>query len=468
MPESKYPLVIIGGGPAGYTAAIRAAQLGIKTALVEKQSKLGGTCLNVGCIPSKALLTSSEHYYNAKYKMEAHGVVIKDLSLDISAMMQRKNQAVETLAKGLNFLMRKNGVDVIHGTAHLVGTNNVFVKTETENFTIGAECIILAAGSVPQELTFLKSDGARVLTSDDALSLENVPQSMMVIGAGAVGLELGSVWSRLGAKVTFVEMLPAIAAGMDKEIASGLQTSLTTQGMEFHLSATVQSAEVKDHCVALKIATANGELDWEAEKVLVAAGRRPYTDELFLEEAEIHCDEKGFIEVNEHWQTKVPTIYAIGDLIRGPMLAHRAMEEGVALVERLAGKAGMVNEALLPRIVYTAPEAAAVGITEEIAHERGYQYRIGKSSFSHNGRAVASGLTKGFVKLIADAQTDRLIGAHILGAEASELIAECIMLMEFGGSVEDLARSMHAHPTLNEAIKEAAWSIHPRLGGHAE
>lgn len=460
MPESKYQLVIIGGGPAGYNAAIRAAKLGIKVLLVDKNPRLGGTCLNVGCIPSKALLSSSEHYYHAKYKLERHGVMVKELSLDIQTMMERKNTIVENLAQGIDFLMKKNHVDVLHGTAHLVGTNNVFIKTRDDNFTIGVECILLASGSVPREIASLETDGKFILNSDDVLSLEKVPESMVIVGAGAIGLELGSVWSRLGTRVTFVEMLPHIAVGMDLEISSALQDTLTTQGMRFHLESSVQSVEIKDKSVALKIKQNEEEISLEAEKVFVAGGRRPYTDELFLEEAEIVCDEKGFINVNEHWQTNVENIYAIGDLIKGPMLAHRAIEEGIAVVEQLAGKAAMVNYALLPKIIYTSPEIADVGLTEESAREHGYTYRIGKSAFSHNGRAVASDSTKGFVKLIADSHTDRLLGAHIISSEASELIAECIMLMEFGGSIEDLARAVHGHPVMCEAIKEAAWVIH--------
>lgn len=459
MSDIKYSLAIIGGGPGGYSSAIRASQLGIKTVLIEKNPTLGGTCLNAGCIPSKALLASTEFVHIAQHKFAAHGIALQGMTVDVATMMNRKNQAVAKLTKGLDFLMKQNNVDIIHGTAHLIGSNGVFIKNENGNQTLDVEKIILATGSVPIELPFLKFDGQKVLNSDHALSLPTAPQSMIIIGAGAIGLELGSVWARLGTRVTVLELLPRIAAGMDHDIASTLQKMLAVQGLTFNLNTQVKSAQIKENSVAITTSQDGKDSTFEAEKVFVAVGRRPCADDLFLDESGVKRDEKGRIQINSQWQTNISNIFAIGDLVDGPMLAHKAMEEGVAVAEQIAGKAGMVNYKVIPNIIYTMPEAAGVGFTEDAVKQTGGEYRVGKSFLMANGRAVAADCAEGFVKIIADAKTDRLLGAHILAPNASELIAECIAVMEFGGSAEDLARTMHAHPTMTESIKEAALAV---------
>lgn len=456
---NKYQLAIIGGGPGGYSAAIRASQLGIKTVLIEKSPTLGGTCLNVGCIPSKALLASTEFVHLAQHKFAAHGISLQGMTVDATTMMNRKNQVVAKLTKGLDFLMKQNNINVIHGTAHLIGSNGIFIKNENWNLTIDVEKIILATGSVPIELPFLKFDGQKILHSDHALSLPTAPQSMMIIGAGAIGLELGSVWARLGTRVTMLELLPRIAAGMDNDVASTLQKMLSTQGLTFHLNTQVKSVEIKENSVSVTASQDEKDAIFEAEKVFVAVGRRPFTDDLFLDESGVKRTEKGRVQINSQWQTNITNIYAIGDLVEGPMLAHKAIEEGIAAAEQIDGKPGMVNYKVIPNVIYTMPEAASVGLTEDAVKQTGGEYRVGKSFLMANGRALAADCAEGFVKIIADAKTDRLLGAHILAHNASELIAECIAVMEFGGSAEDLARTVHAHPTMAEAVKEAAASI---------
>jgi dihydrolipoamide dehydrogenase len=456
MSDTTFDVIFLGSGPAGYVGALRAAQLGLRVAVVEKRPALGGTCLNVGCIPSKALLTSSEHYHFAQTRFAAHGLILGELGLDLKTMMRRKQDVVDRLGKGIAALFKKETVTRFLGTGTLVDAQTVGVASESGTQRLTARrAIVVATGSVPMDLPFLKPDGVRWLTSDHALALESVPASLTVIGAGAIGLELGSVWARLGSKVTVVEFLPRIAAFMDAELSSALQRSLEKQGLAFHLGAQVKSANVTETGVTLSVAQDDKTFSLESERVLVAVGRRPFHEGLGLERLGIKLTPKGRIQIDAHWQTSVPGVFAVGDVVEGPMLAHKAEEEGIALAEHLAGKGGHVNYDLIPSVVYTAPEAAAVGLTEEQAKEKGISIKKGKHPFLANGRALAADSSDGFVKVIADAKTDRLLGAHILHAQASELIAECVAVMEFGGSAEDIGRTVHAHPTLSEAIKEA-------------
>jgi dihydrolipoamide dehydrogenase len=465
MPDFDYQLVVIGSGPGGYVAAIRAAQLGLKTAIVEKDKTLGGTCLNVGCIPSKALLASSEHLHFAQERFAAHGIIAKDIKFDLGAMMKRKGEVVGKLTSGVAYLMKKNKIEVVKGLGKLIDGNTVEVTDEGgAKKALKAQNILLATGSVPVELPFLKFDGKKIISSDQGIALDKVPKSMLIIGAGAIGLELGSVWSRLGAEVTIVEFLPRIAAvGFDAETSKILQRNLEKLGIKFELGTKVHSAKVTDKGVELEGANEKGVVSYKAEIVLVAVGRKPFTTGLDLEKAGVKLTDRGRIAVNDHWQTNVPSIYSIGDVIDGPMLAHKAHEEGVAVAERLAGKPGEVNYKIIPSVIYTAPEAASVGITEEQAKEQKLEVRVGKFAFTANGRAIASDTTEGFAKIITDAKTDRVLGAHIVASNASELIAETVLLMEFSGSSEDLARTIHAHPTMSEAVKEAALAVDGRM-----
>ena len=465
MPDFDFQLVVIGSGPGGYVAAIRASQLGLKVAIVEKDATLGGTCLNVGCIPSKALLASTEHLHFARERFAAHGIIAKEIGVDLGAMMKRKLEVVGKLTGGVTYLMKKNKVEVVKGFGKLVDANTVSVTGEGgATRTIKAQNIILATGSVAIELPFLKYDGKRVINSDQGIALEKVPKSMLVVGAGAIGLELGSVWKRLGAEVTVVEFLPRIAAvGFDPETSKILQRNLEKLGMKFELSTKIESAKVGDKGVELKGSNASGPVAYQADIVLVAVGRKPFTTGLDLEKAGVKLTDRGRIAVNEHGQTNVPNIYAIGDVTDGPMLAHKAHEEAVAIAENIAGKPGHVNYQVIPGVIYTAPEAASVGLTEDEAKEKKLDVKIGKFSFTANGRAIAADTTEGFAKIIADAKTDKVLGAHIVASNASELIAETVLLMEFSGSSEDLARTIHAHPTMSEAVKEAALAVDGRM-----
>jgi dihydrolipoamide dehydrogenase len=464
MPDFDYQLVVIGSGPGGYTAAIRAAQLGLKTAIVEKDPTLGGTCLNVGCIPSKALLASTEHLHFARERFPAHGLITGEIKVDLGAMMKRKLEVVGKLTGGVAYLMKKNKIEVVKGLARLAGPNTVEVDDHGAKKTLRTQNVLLATGSVPIELPFLKFDGKRVISSDQAIALEKVPKSLLVIGAGAIGLELGSVWARLGAKVTVIEFLPRIAAvGFDAETSKILQRNLEKLGMKFELGTKIESATVGDKGVELKGANAAGPVSFSGDLVLVAVGRKPFTAGLDLEAAGVKLTERGRIATHDHWQTSAPGIYAIGDVIDGPMLAHKAHEEAVAVAERIAGKPGHVNYDVIPGVIYTAPEAASVGLTEDEAKERKLEVKVGKFSFTANGRAIANDTTDGFAKIIADAKTDRVLGAHIVASNASELIAETVLLMEFGGSAEDLARTVHAHPTMSEAVMEAALAVDGRM-----
>jgi dihydrolipoamide dehydrogenase len=460
---AEFDLIIIGSGPGGYVAAIRAAQLGLKTAIIEKSKALGGTCLNIGCIPSKALLNSSHHFSFARKEAASHGVIVGDVRLDLPAMLKRKDKTVAQLTGGVAFLMKKNGVTRYEGLGRVTAPGRVSVTGAGEPQELTAPHIILATGSVPIDLPHMPVDGKTVVTSTEALAFAAVPERLVVIGGGAIGLELGSVWARLGAEVTVVEFLPRIALGFDLELARGLQKGLEADGLKFHLEAKVEAVTLKVERAAVRAAGKDGgEFVLEADKVLVAVGRKAYLGDTIADEVRLTLDERRRVQVNAHFQTNIPGLYAIGDVISGPMLAHKAEEEGIACVERIAGKAGHVNYDVIPGVIYTHPELASAGWSEEQAKEKGVAVRIGKFPFKANGRALASDSADGFVKLIADAKTDRLVGAHILCAGASELIAEAVTIMEFGGSAEDLARTVHAHPTLSEAVKEAALAVDGR------
>ena len=448
--------MVIGAGPGGYTAAIKATQLGMKTAIVEKGKNLGGTCLNVGCIPSKALLSSSELFHEAQHGFKSHGIKAEGVTMDVAAMMKRKDGVVRKMARGIDYLMNKNGIEHVSGSGRIVNAGEVEVTGGEATRTLKTKRILIATGSSVSGLPFLEFDGETVLSSDHAIALGQAPESMIVIGGGAIGLELGSVWARLGTKVTVVEFLPRIAAIFDEDITQALQKLLQKQGLKFHLGTGVESAEKTKTGIKLTAAKGDKSLELEAEKVLVAVGRKPNTDGLGATEAGVELDERGRIRTDAEWQTNVPGIYAIGDVIAGPMLAHKAEQEAVAAVERMAGKAGRVNYDTIPWVIYTAPEVAAVGLTEAEAKEKGHEVSVGAFPFQANGRAVAGAHADGLAKIIADKETDRVLGAQILSANASELIAEAVLLMEFDGSAEDLARTIHAHPTMSEGLREAA------------
>ena len=452
----EFDLVVIGAGPGGYTAAIKATQLGMKTAIVEKGKNLGGTCLNVGCIPSKALLSSSELFHEAQHGFKSHGIKAEGVTMDVAAMMKRKDGVVRKMARGIDYLMNKNGIEHVSGSGRIVNAGEVEVTGGKAVRTLKTKRILIATGSSVSGLPFLEFDGETVLSSDHAIALGQAPESMIVIGGGAIGLELGSVWARLGTKVTVVEFLTRIAAIFDEDITQALQKLLQKQGLKFHLGTGVESAEKTKTGIKLTAAKGDKSLELEAEKVLVAVGRKPNTDGLGATEAGVELDERGRIRTDAEWQTNVPGIYAIGDVIAGPMLAHKAEQEAVAAVERMAGKAGRVNYDTIPWVIYTAPEVAAVGLTEAEAKEKGHEVSVGAFPFQANGRAVAGAHADGLAKIIADKETDRVLGAQILSANASELIAEAVLLMEFDGSAEDLARTIHAHPTMSEGLREAA------------
>jgi len=456
-----FDLVVIGGGPGGYVAAIRAAQLGLRTACIEKYPTLGGTCVNVGCIPSKALLDSSEHFERAKSGLAVHGVNVSGVSLDLARMQARKLKVVAELTRGIDFLFGKHKVERALGTGRLVSAREVEVKGEGGARRLAAERLLIATGSKPVALPGIAYDDRRIIHSTQALSLEQVPGRMLVIGAGVIGLELGSVWRRLGSDVTVLEYMDRALPGVDVGSAKLLQRSLERQGMKFRFGVSARSAEVVGDEVRVEVAANAGGAPetLTADVLLVAVGRRPYTDGLGAAELGVKLDAKGRVIVDEHYQTNVPGVFAIGDVIAGPMLAHKAEEEGIACVERMAGVAGHVNYDCIPNVVYTHPELASVGVSEEEARERGHEVRVGTFPFQANGRAKAMGEREGQVKLVADAATDRLLGAHIVGARASDLIAELVVAMELGASAEDVARSVHAHPTLPEAVKEAALGV---------
>ena len=459
----KFDVVIIGSGPGGYVAAIRAGQLGLKTAIIEKDKDLGGTCLNIGCIPSKALLTSSDHFTFAKKEAEKHGIVIDGVHVDLAKMQQRKDKVVKTMNSGVRALMKTNKVTTFEGFGTITAPGKVSIKSSSgQAQEIETKNIIIATGSMPIELPFAKFDGQTIVSSTEALTFAEAPPRLLVIGAGAIGLELGSVWSRLGSEVTFLEFLPRIAVGFDLELSNLLQRSLTAQGMTFHLETKVTAVKIDNGRVTATATKGNEELKFEADKVLVSVGRRPFAEGVGAEKVGVEVDEKKRIKIDNHFRTNVEGIYAIGDVIAGPMLAHKASEEGIACVEIIAGKAGHVNYDAIPGIIYTNPELAGVGLTEEQAKDKGIDYRTGKFPFRATGRAVANDDLEGMVKFVADAKTDRILGAHILQHAASELIAEAVSVIEFGGSSEDLGRTCHSHPTLSEAVKEAALNVEKR------
>ena len=461
----RYDLVVIGAGPGGYVAAIRAAQLGMTVACVEKMSSLGGTCLNIGCIPSKALLDSSELYHLAKERFGKHGIKVGDLGLDVPAMLKRKDEVVKGLTDGVRYLFRKNKIEPIFGAATLTSPTTLQVaKNEGGVLDLEAGHILLATGSEPIPLPFLPFDGKTVVSSTEALCFEKVPDHLVVIGGGVIGLELGSVWRRLGAKVTVIEFLPRIVPTADLEIGALLYKSLVKQGLEFHLETKVTGAKVEGGKATVTAQAKDGQtLSVACDKILVAVGRRAYTAGLDLAKAGVAVDSRtGKVGVDDKFRTNVPTISAIGDLIDGPMLAHKAEDEGVAFAEILAGRSGHVDYNTIPNVVYTWPELASVGQTEEQLKERGVDYRVGKFPFLANGRAKAMDESEGIVKMLADAKTDRVLGVHILGPRASDLISEAVTVMEFAGSSEDVARICHAHPTLSEAVREAALAVDKR------
>ncbi len=455
----KYDVTIIGSGPGGYVAAIRCAQLSFKTAIIERYSTLGGTCLNVGCIPSKALLDSSEHYHNAKEKFELHGINLKDLKVNMPQMIARKNKVVEENTKGIEFLMKKNKIDVFHGHGSFLTANKIQIaKEDGTKQEIETDKTIIATGSKPIVPASFNYDKARVITSTEALNLAEVPKKMVVVGAGVIGLELGSVFARLGTEVEFVEFLDRIIATMDNDCSRELQRSLKNLGMKFHLKHQVNTVKATKKGVMVDVQKRDSEETFtiDADYCLVAIGRRPYTDNLDLDKAGVKTDDKGRIEVDDHLQTNVPGIFAIGDVIRGAMLAHKAEEEGVLVAEWLSGQKPHIDYNLIPGVVYTWPEVASVGKTEEQLKEDGTPYKSGKFPFKALGRARASTDTDGMVKILAHKDTDEILGVHIVGARAADMIAEAVTLMEFRASAEDCARMSHAHPTFTEAIKEAA------------
>jgi len=459
----KFDVVIIGSGPGGYVAAIRAGQLGLKTAIVEKDKDLGGTCLNIGCIPSKALLTSSDHFVFAKKEAGKHGIIIENASVDLAKMQQRKDKVVRTMNSGVRALMKTNKVTTFEGFGTITAPGKVSIKSSKgEQQEIETKNIVIATGSAPVELPFAKFDGKTIVSSTEALTFVEAPPKFLVIGAGAIGLELGSVWARLGSEVTILEFLPRIAVGFDLELSNMLQRSLTAQGITFHLETKVSAVKIDNGRATAIAARGDEELKFEADKVLVSVGRRPFSEGLGAEKIGVEFDEKKRIKVDKHFRTNVEGIYAIGDVIAGPMLAHKASDEGIACVEIIAGKVGHINYDAIAGIIYTNPELAGVGLTEEQAKEKGIEYRVGKFPCRATGRAVANEDPEGIVKFIADAKTDRILGAHILQHSASELIAEAVSVIEFGGSSEDLGRTVHSHPTLSEAVKEAALAVEKR------
>jgi dihydrolipoamide dehydrogenase len=463
--SDSFDLVVIGGGPGGYVAALRAAQLGLRTACIDKRGAYGGTCLHVGCIPSKALLHSSEHFAEASHAFADHGIGFEKLTLDLERMMARKREKVEELVKGIAFLLKKNRVEAVAGTARIAAARRVEVElADGGTRTLETQRILVATGSDVAPLRGVEIDEKRIVSSTGALSLERVPAKLVVVGAGAIGLELGSVWSRLGADVTVVEYLDRILPGMDAEIAKHTQRVLKKQGLDFQLGREVRGAETSDNGVRLAVANRKNEREetLEADVALVAIGRRPYTEGLGLEALGVERDDRGFIGVNERFETNVPGIFAVGDCVPGPMLAHKAEEEGVAAVEGMAGQHVHIDHGRVPGVVYTWPEVAGVGETEEAARGRGVDVALGKFSFSANARAKITGDTQGLVKIVADASSDRVLGVHIVGPLAGDLIAEAVLALEFGASSEDIARTCHAHPATGEAVKEAALAVSGR------
>ena len=462
--DNSFDVIIIGGGPGGYVCAIRAAQLGLKTACVESRGALGGTCLNVGCIPSKSLLNLSENYYKAKKDFNNQGIEISDIKLNIEKMMSNKNKSVQVLTKGVEFLFKKNKVTYLKGKGVIFSKNDVVVYSDDSKQSYKAKNIVIATGSSPTSLPGIEIDEKNIVSSTGALSLPSVPKKLTVIGGGYIGLEMGSVWSRLGSEVTVIEYLDHITPGMDREISKEFQKILTKQGITFKLNSKVTSVKNVKNKVLVEYTdnTTAARERQECDKVLVSVVRRPYTEGLNLSKVGIKKNDKGRIEVNKKLQTSISNIYAIGDVIEGPMLAHKAEEEGIAVAETLAGQVGHVNYDVIPGVVYTSPEVATVGKTEEQLKENNIGYKVGKFPFLANSRAKVNNETEGFVKILADSNSDRVLGVHIIGPHSGDMIAEMALAMEFGASAEDIARTCHAHPTHTEAIKEAALAVDKR------
>ncbi len=460
--DNKFQVTVIGGGPAGYVCAIRLSQLGLKTACIESRGTLGGTCLNIGCIPSKSLLNLSEEFYKAK-NLSKLGIDTGEVKLNLEKMMKNKNKSVDVLTKGVEFLLKKNKITYFKGTGSFKSKNQISVKTKDSNILIESEKTIICTGSEPVSLPGVKIDEKQILSSTGALSISSVPKKMLIVGAGYIGLEMGSVWSRLGSEVHVVEFLDHILAGMDKEISQEFMKILNKQGISFHLNTKVNSINKTKSGILTNTTNDKGkDSKIESDVVLISVGRKPYTKDLNLDKIGVQLDKKGKIKVNKNYETNIKNIFAIGDVIEGPMLAHKAEEEGIAVAELIAGQSGHVNYEVIPGVVYTSPEVACVGKTEEQLKEINYSYKVGKFPFMANSRAKAIDVTEGFVKILTDSKTDRVLGAHIIGQHAGEMIAEISLAMEFGASSEDIARTCHAHPTFSEAIKEAALSVDKR------
>ena len=464
MADAQYDVVVIGSGPGGYVCAIRAAQLGLKTACIEKDNTLGGTCLNVGCIPSKALLSVSEKYAQASHDFDALGIEVGKPKANLKKMMTHKDKVVAANTQGITFLFKKNKVDHLVGTGTITGAGTVEINGKDGKKTVTAKNIVIATGSESTPLNGVTVDEKQIVSSTGSLALEKIPATMAVIGGGVIGLEQGSVWQRLGTKVTVIEFMDRLLPGSDLEVSKEMKKLMTKQGMELKLSTKVTGAQTSKDKVTLTLEPANGGAaeKLEVENVLLSIGRRPYTQGLGLEKAGVKVDNRGRVEIDDHFQTNVKGIYAIGDVVRGAMLAHKAEDEGVVVAEIIAGQSGHINYDAIPSVVYTFPEVATVGKTEEQLKEAGIEYRAGKFPFMANGRARAMAAIDGFVKILADAKTDRVLGCHIVGPEAGTLIAEVALAMEFGASAEDIARTCHAHPTLNEVVKEAALAVDGR------
>ena len=460
----NFDLVVIGGGPGGYVCAIRAAQLGLKTACVESRGALGGTCLNVGCIPSKSLLNLSENFHKAKKDFNQQGIEIEGIKLNIEKMMLNKNKSIQVLTKGVEFLFKKNKVTYIKGKGVLFSKNDIVVYENNKKTNYKTKNIVIATGSDVASLPGIEIDEKNIISSTGALSLNKVPKKLAVIGGGYIGLEMGSVWSRLGSEVTVIEYLDFITPGMDKEISNEFKKILIKQGIKFKMGSKVNSVKNNGTKVVINYTDTKNSKDetLEVDKVLVSVGRKPYTEGLNLTKVGVKKDNKGRIEVNKKLQTSVENIYAIGDVIKGPMLAHKAEEEGIAVAEILAGQAGHVNYDVIPGVIYTSPEVATVGKTEEQLKEENKSYKVGKFPFLANSRAKVNNETEGFVKILADSKSDKVLGVHIIGAHCGNMIAEMALAMEFGASAEDIARTCHAHPTHTEAIKEAALAVDKR------
>ena len=467
---SQYDVVIIGSGPGGYVGAIRCAQLGLKTAIVEKYSTLGGTCLNVGCIPSKALLDSSERYYNTVHHHDEHGIMVKDVKLDLTAMMKRvQEKVVKPTCDGVAFLMKKNKIDVHQGHGTFVDKNTIEVNDGKNKTSITGKNIIIATGSKPNSLPGIEIDKKRIISSTEALKLEEVPKHLVIIGGGVIGLELGSVYKRLGADVTVVEYMDRLIPTMDKDLGKELQKALKKEGIKFHFQSAVQTVASKGKNVTLKVKDLKKDEEFEikGDYCLVSVGRKPYTENLGLEKAGVELDERGRVHTNEHLQTSQPHIYAIGDVVKGAMLAHKAEEEGVYVAELLAGQKPHIDHNLIPGVVYTHPEVAAVGKTEEELKAAGIAYKKGQFSYKASGRARASNEFFGFVKVLADEKTDEILGVHMVGARCADMIAEAVVAMEYRASAEDIARICHAHPTYTETFKEACLAATENRAIHA-